>query len=356
MIGFFGKLPGSADFVAYNAAHKDIRELDGWWQQALHRMAERDEDWQASFDAMPLCFFHYRTSGGAWLMGAMTPSQDASGRRYPLLVFQRLAVSPVVEGSLGVHTLSETFASQLRELLREVMHYADPQAAQGHLINGLEALRELDESDLKLHRRLFVQFLENVRYVDLTRALKGSYPELCGDDLARRMQTLRRQLADGSVTCAALPLPPERALKRPAADLWLYWLEHDNTAPARVSVIVDDFMRPTLLRFAHANHDALRVLAGTATDAMRGEICDVRSIALPSSGEKTASDTLGMGAYIIAAAALEAAQTSSRVTQAGKTPATMADHEVTPVLQEQGPERDDVGRLGDTFKDDSAST
>ncbi|MGS0468016.1 type VI secretion system-associated protein TagF [Cobetia marina] len=65
--------------------------MDGWWQRALNRMAERDEDWQARFDALPLCFFHYRASSGAWLMGAMSPSQDASGRRYPLLVFQRLA-------------------------------------------------------------------------------------------------------------------------------------------------------------------------------------------------------------------------------------------------------------------------
>lgn len=305
MIGFFGKLPGSADFIAHHAGHKDIRELDGWWQRALNRMAERDEDWQARFDALPLCFFHYRASGGAWLMGAMSPSQDASGRRYPLLVFQRLAVSPVVEGSVGVHTLGETFAGQVRELLRDVMHCADPLKAQERLLTGIEALRPLDDSDLKLHRRLFARFLEDVRYGDLTRALASGFPDVSAQRLTQDMQALRRQLATGDARDdtrgqATLPLPPERALKRPAADLWLHWLEHDNGAPGQISVIVDDFMRPTLMRFTRDDHDALRILAGSAFEVLgpwrllgSGE---------PHAGPLEAShaSTLGMGAYIAA--------------------------------------------------------
>lgn len=314
MIGFFGKLPGSADFIAHNASHKDIRELDGWWQRALNRMAERDEDWQAHFDALPLCFFHYRASGGAWLMGAMAPSQDASGRRYPLLVFQRLAVAPVVEGTLGVHTLSETFAGQLRELLRDVQHFADPQAAQGRLIEGVEALRELDDSDLKLHRRLFARFLDDVRYVDLTRALANGFPEVQPEVFAGRMQALRERVVAGGADRIALPLPPERALKRPAADLWLFWLEHDNGPRARVSVIVDDFMRPRLLRFTRDDHDALRVLSGTVALAgleapdraalERKTLEQEDDVSRPTIDSISAADrvphTLGMGAYIAA--------------------------------------------------------
>lgn len=320
MIGFFGKLPGSADFIAHHAGHKDIRELDGWWQRALNRMAERDEDWQARFDAMPLCFFHYRASGGAWLMGAMSPSQDASGRRYPLLVFQRLAVSPVVEGSVGVHTLGETFAGQVRELLRDVMHCADPQQAQERLLTGIEALRPLDDSDLKLHRRLFARFLEDVRYGDLTRALASGFPDVSASRLTRDMQALRRQSTTsaarhGQRGHVALPLPPERALKRPAADLWLHWLEHDNGAPGHISVIVDDFMRPTLVRFTRDDQEALRILAESAPEALGGWRLlgsaqgEAAQIAGPSADQvSVAAQTLGMGAYLLAlndSAALE---------------------------------------------------
>jgi len=302
MIGFFGKLPGSADFIAHHAGHKDIRELDGWWQRALNRMAERDEDWEARFDALPLCFFHYRASGGAWLMGAMSPSQDASGRRYPLLVFQRLAVSPVVEGSVGVHTLGETFAGQVRELLRDVMHCADPQQAQERLLAGIEALRPLDDSDLKLHRRLFARFLEDVRYGDLTRALASGFPDVSASRLTRDIQALRRQSAarHGQRGHVALPLPPERALKRPAADLWLHWLEHDNGAPGHISVIVDDFMRPTLVRFTRDDQEALRILAESAPEALGG--WRLLGSGEPHAGPLDAShaSTLGMGAYIAA--------------------------------------------------------
>ncbi|MDA5562443.1 type VI secretion system-associated protein TagF [Cobetia sp. MMG027] len=302
MIGFFGKLPGSADFIAYHAGHKDIRELDGWWQRALNRMAERDEDWEARFDALPLCFFHYRASGGAWLMGAMSPSQDASGRRYPLLVFQRLAVSPVVEGSVGVHTLGETFAGQVRELLRDVMHCADPQQGQERLLTGIEALRPLDDSDLKLHRRLFARFLEDVRYGDLTRALASGFPDVSASRLTRDIQALRRQSAarHGQRGHVALPLPPERALKRPAADLWLHWLEHDNGAPGHISVIVDDFMRPTLVRFTRDDQEALRILAESAPEALGG--WRLLGSGEPHAGPLDAShaSTLGMGAYIAA--------------------------------------------------------
>lgn len=349
MIGFFGKLPGSADFIAHHAGHKDIRELDGWWQRALNRMAERDEGWQARFDALPLCFFHYRASGGAWLMGAMTPSQDASGRRYPLLVFQRLAVSPVVEGSLGVHTLSETFAGQLRELLRDVMHCADPQQAQCRLLKGVEALRELNDSDLKLHRRLFAQFLDDVRYVDLTRALTGGFPEVVPQGFARRMQALRRQLAEGVSECIALPLPPERALKRPAADLWLYWLEHDNGPMARISVIMDDFMRPTLLRFSRDDHDALRILAGTVPESLgvgtQETMIDKHCV----------PDTLGIGAYIAAVGEQEMAgeMTVSEMAASGVGEHAVAEYEA---VEREAAARGEDRDLGDTFKDDSAPT
>ena len=249
MIGYFGKVPGSADFVAHNAAYKDVRELDGWLQSALAWMAECDADWQTHFDALPTCFFHFRASNGYWLLGGMQSSCDASGRRYPLLIFQRLSVAPGVEGSIGAHTLSETFAGQLRDLLQRTVH---GDASVHDLHHAIEALRGLGEADLKLHQRLLLRFLDDVRYVDVSQALAPGFPEFIASAFALRMQGLRQRLQRGEALPAVMPLPAERALKRPAADLWLYWLEHAGRVHAKVSLLADDFRRPQRWRFARA--------------------------------------------------------------------------------------------------------
>lgn len=269
MIGYFGKVPGSADFVAHNAAYQDVRELDGWLQEALAWLAEGVADWQAHFDALPTCFFHFRASNGQWLLGGMQSSRDASGRRYPLLIFQRLAVAPGAEGRVGVHTLSETFAGQLRSLLQRTVH---GEASVPDLHGAIEALRGLDEADLRLHQRLQGRFLADVRYLDLARALAPGFPEFVASAFALRMQALRQRLQGGEALSAVMPLPAERALKRPAADLWLHWLERGGRVPAKASLLADDFMRPRLWRFARADREAFRLLAGLAPAEAR---CDV---------------------------------------------------------------------------------
>ncbi|MFQ3788483.1 type VI secretion system-associated protein TagF [Halomonas sp. A29] len=269
MIGYFGKVPGSADFVAYNAAYKDVRELDGWLQSALAWMAECDADWQMHFDALPTCFFHFRASNGQWLLGGMQSSCDASGRRYPLLVFQRLSVAPGIEGSIGVHTLSETFAGQLRDLLQRTVH---GDASVHDLQHAIEALRGLGEVDLRLHQRLLQRFLDDVRYLDLSQALAPGFPEFITSAFALRMQGLRQRLQRGETLPAVMPLPAERALKRPAADLWLHWLDRGGRTHAKASLLVDDFMRPQLWRFARAEQEVFRLLAGLAPREAR---CDV---------------------------------------------------------------------------------
>ena len=269
MIGFFGKAPSSADFVASNATHKDVRELDEWVQGALFRLAESEPEWEALCDAMPTCFFHFRASNGYWLLGGIRMSGDASGRRYPLLIFQRLAVAPEAEGSVGVHTLSEVFCNQIRALLQCVASgVADVQVLHQHLAEW----RGLREADLKLHQRLLERYLQDVRYRDLCEALSPAFPEFAGNAFALRMQALREGIKHGEPLQAVMPLPAERALKRPAADLWLHWLEgsHQRDSAgkgrhqAKASLLVDDFLRPRLWRFATADRDALRMVMNLA--------------------------------------------------------------------------------------------
>lgn len=296
MIGYFGKVPGNADFVACNAAYKDVRELDTWLQQALARMAECDSDWQDQFDALPTCFFHFRASNGYWLLGGLHSSRDASGRRYPLLIFQRLSVARQVDGSVGVHTLSETFAGQLRGLLQRTVH---GETSVEELHQCVDELRELGDADLKLHQRLLQRFLEDVRFSDLIKALEPSFPECIANAFALRMQGLRRALQEGARWQAVLPLPAEQALKRPAADLWLHWLEYQSPQRAKASVLTDDFMRPCLWRFASADHEAFRLIAGVASRGARIDVLEAFEAFDPRwAGVTPPSVELDMGTYI----------------------------------------------------------
>ena len=77
MIGCFGKLPSSADFVSLHGAAEEVCEFDAWLQSSLAAMRYRD-DWQALFDALPMCFFTYRARNGNWLLGGLLSSRDES--------------------------------------------------------------------------------------------------------------------------------------------------------------------------------------------------------------------------------------------------------------------------------------
>ncbi|WP_371321869.1 type VI secretion system-associated protein TagF, partial [Pseudomonas alliivorans] len=74
MIGCFGKVPASTDFVSLNGAMSEVCEFDLWLQNGLGRMQVRD-DWRELFDELPVCFFSYRSRTGQWLLGGFISSR-----------------------------------------------------------------------------------------------------------------------------------------------------------------------------------------------------------------------------------------------------------------------------------------
>lgn len=80
-----GKLPFHGDFVARGVAGAERRELDAWL--AASTAAARDEfgeKFEEAFDTAPPWRFAWR--GEQWTAGALVPSIDSAGRRFPLLV------------------------------------------------------------------------------------------------------------------------------------------------------------------------------------------------------------------------------------------------------------------------------
>lgn len=261
MIGCFGKLPSSADFVSLHGAAEEVCEFDAWLQSSLAAMRHRD-DWQALFDPLPMCFFCYRARSGNWLLGGMLSSCDASARRYPFFIFQLLK-GQEGEALLNPFTLGELFSAQIKPLLHQAVQGSEPAT----LFDRIKALRPLQAQDLDLFRRVHAKFLHDFSFNDIARALHGSWPSFDNATALARLQATWASLHgdfDGGIE---LPLPAERGLKNPTADLWLTWLtrmsgRHDIPA---VSLLADDFMHPRLFCFPsrHAS-SAYRLLSGSA--------------------------------------------------------------------------------------------
>ena len=81
-----------------------------------------------------------------------------------------------------------------------------------------------------------------------------------------RLQALSRPSSKAPVGIS-LPLPAERGLKNPTADLWVNWLTRiePNRAVPQISILADDFMRPRLFCFASRNTSGVyRVVTGVS--------------------------------------------------------------------------------------------
>ena len=256
MIGCFGKIPASADFVSLHGALPEVAEFDRWLQRTLVDL-DHSEQWQARFDELPLCYFSFVSTTGAWLLGGVVSSRDSSGRRYPFFIFQLVRVS---DGELSAHTLAEVFAAQIKPLLID--------AAQGLevalVFRRLAALRPWDRADLALYQRVHLKFLDDFELSDIANALQHSYANLHGLSLQARLQGLSASVGEARPPVVHFPLPAERGLKRPVADFWCdWWAGQNNGQVPTVSVLVDDFMHPGLLCFASRHvATAYRVLTG----------------------------------------------------------------------------------------------
>ena len=245
MIGCFGKIPASADFVSLHGAADEVREFDGWLQDSLAAIHPHTE-WRAQFDHLPVCFFAYRARSGNWLLGGLISSMDSSKRRYPFFIFQTLK-APESGPLINPFTLSELFSAQIKPLLHRGTQGEQPAV----LFEQIKALRPLQSQDLALFRQVHEKFLRNFNLQDIADALKTPYPEFITNAVLTRLYALRRRLHPGDALTISLPLPAERGLKNPTADLWVHWLTRLNAhqvAP-QVSVLADDFMRPNLFCF-----------------------------------------------------------------------------------------------------------
>jgi type VI secretion system protein ImpM len=81
----FGKLPGHGDFIARGLEPEEQRTLDAWLSDELMQArATCGEGFEEAFDtARP---WRFACVDASWTAGALAPSMDSAGRRFPLLL------------------------------------------------------------------------------------------------------------------------------------------------------------------------------------------------------------------------------------------------------------------------------
>lgn len=81
-IGFFGKIPATGDFVAWNLPRTFIDRWDRWMSRELHERPDEGElDPRTWRFVVPAGVFSNQACAGVWRM-----SEDRVGRRYPFAV------------------------------------------------------------------------------------------------------------------------------------------------------------------------------------------------------------------------------------------------------------------------------
>mgnify|MGYP001386747642 CR=1 FL=1 len=150
----FGKLPNRPDFVRVNATHPVALEFDQLIQQACERQEPPGDG------AEPVDFQYISQDQRHVMIGALMPSQDQAGRRYPLVA---AAILPreSVENYLAVSPIAyEVFFDGLREqVVNAVDNSVEALSCRQFLESSLRS-QDAAAEDLELAGSVVARFLE----------------------------------------------------------------------------------------------------------------------------------------------------------------------------------------------------
>lgn len=214
---FLGKLPRSLEFLRVNAATPEARLFDDWVQAALGSLA--GSDWESRFDAMPkVAFWLNFAAAERTLVGALAPSRDAGGRRFPRAAFAAFDARSL-ERALAVSPLA--FDASVASAARVIDAAAEARST-AEIAAALEDLPTIAAADDPLHRQELWQFLDTHTIGDLAAMLgRGTRVDRLVAALAEVLHPLRDTSPRRLTWAIALPLPTDPALRDLVAGSWL---------------------------------------------------------------------------------------------------------------------------------------
>jgi type VI secretion system protein ImpM len=125
LLGWYGKLPSSGDFVGRGLSRETTQRLDEWFQSGLVQFRHRSPDWQYFFaNSTPwACVLPAGLVTSQAVKGYLCASADRVGRLFPLMVLRELGD---VESAVSATSVWHEGTAQL--LTRAVREQLPPDA------------------------------------------------------------------------------------------------------------------------------------------------------------------------------------------------------------------------------------
>jgi type VI secretion system protein ImpM len=260
---YFGKLPSRGDFVKSRVGSRVLDMLDAWIAQGLERLAG-DPAWKTRYDASPqIDFSFFATHRPFILAGRLTPSADASQRRFPFIAAAAsTADNPLHAVARCPLCLADTWRTMER-MMASVLAAEDPRDA----LEAMNAATLSAATDTASADAAFLDFATNTSITQVEQALRAA-GHACS--VRRMVLSLGLLLTPVLTTPGAkpdkglsLPLPNDA---RMAANVGAMWMNFIAPFLARGEFELGIFMqrrsdRPTLvLVFDGANAGALQAM------------------------------------------------------------------------------------------------
>ena len=289
VVGLYGKHPTASDFLRHNATSAQLKQFDQWLANALSA-GERlfDDAWGDLFDAGDIAYFLFHdaaTQPDRCSIGAMAPSSDKIGRRFPLILFCELDRSlligdyPALPQLAFIRNAGRILES--RDQLTKDSLYEAPQKLQPPASADIGTARDY-------HQRL----------LDTTcagPALAAMFEDASITRQERGLGTLR----DVCRTVTPGQRPPKFGIRCPNANdaqyagMWLSLLQH--MTPGRMLPSAVWTRQNTLMYYAKPGKQALAALWNISWQD--DTLCDLKTAEggryTPPAGEQPLSALIG---------------------------------------------------------------
>lgn len=120
--GVLGYLPGHPDLVRVRGGHRVVRSLEQWLERGLHQARwELGSAFPSAYARLVYRFLFRVDNSDQIVAGVLYASEDSHGRPFPFVAFELLPTSDWDRDPLTVLERSESFFSDLDELVRALV-------------------------------------------------------------------------------------------------------------------------------------------------------------------------------------------------------------------------------------------
>ncbi|WP_137939806.1 type VI secretion system-associated protein TagF [Chitinivorax sp. B] len=273
---YFGKFPARGDFVKSTAGGPILQVFDQWISQAID-MITPDPNWKAAYDATPPLRFAFLGSRLRLVVtGTLTPSQDASGRRYPLVLATKLETDSALNFLGELPLLLDPFWQEAIDSSQHALRETSDQIVLANLQRSPTPINGLNVES----RARYDIFLKSTTVAMLEQSLANSGYEFSLRQsmlgLGLLLQPVITHGADNLQRALLFPLPQDPTAALSVATFWLqqvrgFLLRHDFEISIYVTQVND---KPALmLSFGGASPKALTMII--CPDSLSNYLVDI---------------------------------------------------------------------------------